>query len=154
MNFKDIHLGKLIKTKIDETDFTTEGILKYFKIDDESKLTAMYQAKSLDTEILLKWSKLLNYDFFRLYSQHLIFYNPIENNSLQTKEPIEKSKLPVFKKQLYTKEIVDFVLELVVLNKKKPTEIIKEYGIPKTTLHKWIRKYKKETHIKIDENVA
>ena len=27
----------------------------------------MYEVKSLDTEILLRWSKLVEYDFFRLY---------------------------------------------------------------------------------------
>ncbi len=32
----------------------------------------MYKQKNLDTEMLLKWSKLLEYDFLRIYSQHLI----------------------------------------------------------------------------------
>jgi len=92
----------------------------------------------LEVEVLLKWSKLLKYDFFRLYSNHLILYAPV---SKQNKNG-GKSKLPQFRKSLYTKEIIDYILELLKDKKKTPVEIIDQYRIPKSTLNKWISKYR------------
>ncbi|MBB6372286.1 hypothetical protein [Chryseobacterium shigense] len=99
----------------------------------------IYQSKSLDAEILLRWSKLLKYDFFRLYSQHLILYAPA---SEMYHKQNEKSELPKFRKNIYTKEVIEFILELIENNEKTKQQIITEYRIPKTTLYKWIAKYK------------
>ena len=99
----------------------------------------MYQSKSLDAELLLRWSKLLEYDFFRIYTQHLIFYSPPASIK---KDKISNSALPKFRKNIYTKEVIDFILEQLKNNEKTKLQIIEEYRIPKTTLHKWIEKYK------------
>lgn len=141
MNFKDIHIGALIKTKVEENQIAKKRILKYFNMDDEDELTAMYASRSLDTEVVLKWSKLLKYDFFRIYSQHLIFYKPPNGMQLSKQTVKNTSQLPQFKKSVYTKEIIDFVLKLIDTNEKTPKQIIREYGIPKTTLYRWKRKY-------------
>ncbi|MGG5207674.1 transposase [Chryseobacterium sp. MIQD13] len=101
----------------------------------------MYEEKSIDTDLLLKWSKLLEYDFFRLYSQHMILYSP--PNPVNGRKRSEKSVLPQFRKNLYTKEIIDFILELIESETKSKKQVIEEYKIPKTTLYKWISKYKK-----------
>ncbi|WP_317207615.1 transposase [Chryseobacterium indicum] len=95
--------------------------------------------KSTDTQTLLHWSKLLEYDFFRLYTQHLILYSP----PTKTRNPEYKDTLPKFRKNIYTKEIIDFILEILETGYKTKGQIMAEYGIPKTTLHKWISKYKK-----------
>ncbi len=103
----------------------------------------MYKSESMNTEILLKWSKLFEYDFFRIYSQHLILYAP---SSVDEKAKEQKSKttsLPQIRKNIYTKEIIDFILELIATGKKTKAQIIEEYRIPKTTLYKWESKYKK-----------
>ena len=63
---------------------------------------------------------------------------------LQERESfIKKNKIANFhtSEKTYTKEIIDFVLEMLKSEQKTKEQIIKEYGIPKTTLYKWISKY-------------
>lgn len=98
----------------------------------------MFQDEHIETDILLKLSKLLQYDFFRIYSQHLILYSPI---SAEDKTVV--SGLPKFRKNIYTKEMIDFILELIATEQKTRQQVIEDYKILKTTLYKWISKYKK-----------
>ena len=98
----------------------------------------MYKSKSLDTELLLRWSKLLEYDFFRIYSHHLILYAPVSKDK---KESV-KSILPQFRKNIYTQEIIDFILERIQTGEMTKKDVIYEYKIPKTTLYKWLNKRK------------
>ena len=51
----------------------------------------MMNAKSIDTETLLKWSNLLDYDFFRVYTQHLILYAPL--SAVDEKIKVKKNLL-------------------------------------------------------------
>lgn len=107
---------------------------------EEDDIKEMLNNKSIEADVLLRWSKLLEYDFFRIYSQHLILFAP--QASIGYKQEKEKtSKMPVFRKNVYTKEIIDYLLMLIHTKEKTPGEIIKEYKIPKTTLYKWIKKY-------------
>ncbi|MBB6372167.1 transposase [Chryseobacterium shigense] len=139
MNFKNIHIGILIAQRVTESKVKTLRICNFLKCSEE-EILKMYQSKSLDAEIILKWSKLLEYDFFRLYTQHLILYSPqlATNKAVQT----AKSTLPTFRKNIYTKEVIDFILELIETGQKTKAQVIQEYSIPKTTLYKWIYKYK------------
>ena len=98
----------------------------------EDEVIEMYQQENLPTDILLKWSKLLEYDFFRIYSQHLILYAPIKSENTNR----EKSLLPQFRKNIYTREIIDFILERIRTNEMSKNEVIERYRIPKTTLYK------------------
>jgi len=134
MNFKNIHIGKMIESAVTESGIEMSRICNFMKCPEE-KIEEMYQAKSLDAEVLLRWSKLLEYDFFRIYSQHLILYAPPGS----TKK--KKTSLPKFRKSIYTKEIIDFVLEQINSKKMAKKQVIEEYKIPKTTLYKWIKKY-------------
>ncbi|MDM1040450.1 MULTISPECIES: transposase [Empedobacter] len=138
MNFKEIHIGKMLKIAVTESGIEMSRICNFFKCK-EKEVTEMYQAKSLDTEILLKWSKLLEYDFFRIYTQHLILYAPPVKQ--EENENNKKSSLPQFRKNIYTKEIIDFILEQISNGKMTKNEVIERYRIPKTTLYKWISKY-------------
>ncbi|MGV0936116.1 transposase [Empedobacter falsenii] len=138
MNFKKIHIGKMLKIAVTESGIEMSRICNFFKCK-EKEVTEMYQAKSLDTEILLKWSKLLEYDFFRIYTQHLILYAPPVKQ--EENENNKKSSLPQFRKNIYTKEIIDFILEQISNGKMTKNEVIERYRIPKTTLYKWISKY-------------
>lgn len=139
LNFKDIHVGQMIKQLVSDRQIDPVRIARFLKINEDD-LELMYQAKSMDTELLLLWSKLLEYDFFRVYSQHLLLYAPFG-------EPTQKSKkntsLPQFRKKLYTPEIIEFIVELIEKKKKTPQEVIKDYRIPKTTLYKWMKKHKR-----------
>lgn len=138
-NFKNFHIGTLLLQRVKENDIEMTRIINFFHLPKEN-INQMYLAKSLDSEILLKWSKLLQYDFFRLYSQHLILYSP---SSADRKDIISKkaSTMPQFRKNIYTKEVIDFVLEKIDKREKTIKEIMVDYRIPKTTLYKWIKKY-------------
>lgn len=135
-NFKEIHIGIFILKKVKEINIDDMRIQKFFNLSYD-EISKMYSQESLDSDIILKWSKLLKYDFFRLYSQHLILYSP---SSYKNEK---KSQLPIFRKNIYTKEIIDFIIELIEKGNKSKNEVINEYGIPKTTLYKWLIKYKK-----------
>ncbi len=137
-NLKNINIGSLIHQAIIESGIEMPRICNFLKCTEE-EVTQMYSYKSLDTETLLKWCKLLEYDFFRIYSQHLILYAP---TSSSTKKVKNKTALPQFKKNIYTKEVIEFILELIETGKKTKNQILEEYKIPKTTLYKWISKYK------------
>ncbi len=143
MNYKNIHIGEVIKQRVAESGIEMSRICNFLKSTEE-EIPEMYASKSLDTEILLRWSKLLEYDFFRIYTQHLILYAPQGSANYNTTVPEKKnSSLPQFRKNIYTKEVIDFILELLKTGEKTKTQIVEEYRIPKTTLYKWIEKYKK-----------
>lgn len=136
-NVKKIHIGKLIHQKVNEKGIDMYRIEKFLKCSEE-EIFSMYQKPSIDTEILLRWSKLLKYDFFRIYVQHIILFSPSEKSKTEAQET---QKLPSYRKNVYTREIINFVLELLNSGLKTKTEITEEYKIPKTTLYKWIEKY-------------
>ena len=139
MNFKEILLGQMIEKRITESGIELSRICNFFKCTEE-EISEMYKAKNLDTDILLKWSKLLEYDFFRLYTQHLILYAP--PSAQQNEKEEKKSSLPQFRKNIYTKEVIDFILDQISTGEMTKIEVIERYRIPKTTLYKWISKYK------------
>ncbi|MFP3594408.1 transposase [Chryseobacterium sp. SIMBA_038] len=137
--FKEIEIGELIKQRVLECKIDDQRICNFFKCT-EKEIEEVYIKKSLECEQLLKWSKLLDYDFFRIYSQHLILYSP----QASVQYNIGNTELPYFKKNIYTREIIEFILDLVRTGEKSKTQIIKEYRIPKTTLYKWLSKYGKK----------
>lgn len=137
LDLKNIHIGNLIQTKVNSENIEMNRICNFFHCSEQD-VSDMYEQSDLSTELLLKWSKLLEYDFFRLYSQHLILFSPQKGINTKTNTT---NALPVFRKNLYTKEIIAFTLELIRSGKKTKSQIINEYNIPKTTLYKWIEKY-------------
>ncbi|KYH06636.1 transposase [Chryseobacterium cucumeris] len=139
MDFKKIYIGKMIKEKVTENGIKISRICNFFNFTVD-EIEKMYETKSLDCEILLKWSKLLEYDFFRLYSQHLILYSPPSKGKVKT--ITTKSSLPKFRKNIYTKEMIDFILERIDTGEMTRNQVIERYRIPKSTLFKWIEKYK------------
>ncbi|RLJ31071.1 hypothetical protein CLU97_0473 [Chryseobacterium sp. 7] len=141
-NFKEIHIGNMIEKRVTECGMDISRICSFMKCSKE-EIIKMYEAESLDAEALLRWSKLLEYDFFRIYTQHLILYAPPSPE----KSNCKKTALPQFRKNIYTREIIDFILELIESGKKTKLQVIDDYRIPKTTLYKWIEKYRKTTHM-------
>lgn len=128
----------MIKQKIAENGTEISRICSFLNIS-EADLKHIYGAVSIDSDLLLRISKLTGYDFFRIYSQHLILYSP--SKRLQT--PEDKTGVPIFRKGIYSKEVIDFILELITSGRKTKFQIINEYHIPKTTLYKWIKKNQK-----------
>ncbi|AYZ12774.1 transposase [Chryseobacterium arthrosphaerae] len=139
--FKKIHIGSLVKQRVMELGKEMEmSRICNFLDCKESDVLEMYESESLDSKILLRWCKLLEYDFFRIYSQYLILYSPKSSNNIHYNKKV--TNLPVFRKNIYTREIIDFIIELIQSGKKDRKQIIEEYRIPKTTLYKWLDKYK------------
>ncbi len=138
MDFKTFHIGNLIKELVKEKEIELNRICNFMNFT-EDQVNKTYNGKSMDSELLLRWCKLLEYDFFRLYSQHLILYSPVKNNNESSKK--QKSISPQFRKNLYTKEVIDYVLSKINRGEMTKSEIIERYQIPKTTLYKWINKY-------------
>lgn len=137
MNLKNIHIGEMIEKRVTETEIEISRICNFMKCT-EKEINEMYHQKNLPTDILLKWCKLLEYDFFRIYSQHLILYSPPASEESFKKQNTE---LPQFRKNVYTQEIIDFILEQISSGEMTKTQVITRYNIPKTTLYKWISKY-------------
>ncbi|MBL1222315.1 transposase [Chryseobacterium sp. L7] len=138
MNFKNIHIGQMIEKRVSESKIELSRIRKFFQ-DTDQEICEMYLKESLPTDILLKWSKLLEYDFFRLYTQHLILY---ASSSVKEIRVDKKTILPQFRKNIYTKEVINFILEQIETGKMTKMQVMERYRIPKTTLYKWIKKYK------------
>lgn len=137
-NFKKIHIGKMIRRRVWEKEMESSRICRLFGCT-EKEIMEMYEAENLYPDVIMKWCRLLDYDFFRIYSQHLILYAPI------VREKYGKSdgspSVPYFRKNIYTREIIDFILDLLEKEEKTKEQIMDEYNIPKTTLYKWIQKY-------------
>lgn len=140
MNFKFIHIGSLIYQIVKERDIEIYRICNFLKCTVQD-VDQMYQSQSMDSTLILRWSKLLEYDLFRIYSQHLILFAP---HSLRENEKkrTDRSTLPKFRKNIYTKEVINFILEQIQTGEMTRMQIIERYRIPKTTLYKWISKYK------------
>ncbi|WP_414843975.1 transposase, partial [Chryseobacterium sp. IT-36CA2] len=105
MNLRNLNIGSLLKISVSKNQIDISRICNFLNCT-EKEVLEMYSSPSLDTEILLRWSKLLEYDFFRLYSQHLILYAPQSSMQYVQKKKADNS-LPAFRKNLYTKEIVE-----------------------------------------------
>ncbi|NML72193.1 transposase [Chryseobacterium sp. RP-3-3] len=142
IDFKDIHIGRLVEIKWRESEISIERTCDFLKCTEE-EVHILFLEKSIASDILLRWSKLLEYDFFRIYSQHLILFSPPASIDYNDRKNKIKSELPEFRKNIYTQEIINFLMELLDSGEKTKAQIIEDYKIPKTTLYKWISKYKK-----------
>lgn len=138
MDFKNLHIGSMIEERVREIKIDTVRICHFLQCN-EKDIEKMYTSKSIDCYMLLRWSKLLKYDFFRIYSQHIMLYTSAQKNN----ECNKATSLPQFRKNIYTKEIIDFILDSLKSGEKTKKQIIEDYRIPKTTLYKWINKYDK-----------
>lgn len=139
MTVKEIHIGNLIRLKVQEQNIQFPRMCNFLKCSEEDILK-MFDNRSCDTYLLLRWSKLLEYDFFRIYSSHLILFSPCTNKPSKKNE----KTIPDFRKNIYTQEVKDFILEKIEKKVMTASEVIFKYNIPKTTLFTWIRKSKIE----------
>ena len=54
---------------------------------------------------------------------------------------MKNSSLPQFRKNIYTKEVIDFILAQISSGAMTKNQVTEVYKIPKTTLYKWIKKH-------------
>ncbi|MDQ0065267.1 transposase [Chryseobacterium lathyri] len=140
-DLKNIHIGDFIRRRVIESNLDMDRIVGFMRATEE-EIREMFTCSSLSSDILLRWSKLLRYDFFRLYSQHIMLYAPASRDMTSEKTPKDTlTSLPVFRKNIYTPEIIQFILELIGTGKKTKQDVMADYKIPKTTLYKWLTKY-------------
>ncbi|WP_312297900.1 transposase [Chryseobacterium sp.] len=137
-NFRDFFIGKLIEDRCKELNISMDRISRNFNLDND-EIGKLLKQKTIDTDCLLKWSKFLDYDFFRLYSQHLILYSPVVGKHKDG--GFKETGLPSFRKNIYTTELIEFIIERIEKGQMTKQQVINRYGIPKTTLYKWIVKY-------------
>jgi len=78
---------------------------------------------------------------FLEFIHSILYYIPPTNTDHHIPNKPVKTKLPNFRKSIYTKELIDFIIELVSTGKKTRNEVIDQYKIQKTTLYKWFQKY-------------
>ena len=128
----------MIQTRWKELDISIERTCNFFDCSVD-EVEGTFGKTQIETDALLKWSKLLEYDFFRLYSHHLILYAP-SSASRDSKKKSETT-LPEFRKSVYTKEVIDYIVKQIANNEKTTAQVIDEYRIPKTTLYRWMHKY-------------
>jgi transposase len=136
---KKINIGKLIQEACKNKQLAEARIEIFFSMP-YSEIEKMYQQEHISSELLLKWSKLLKYDFFRIYSSHLINYHGI-SAKIKSENAIIESGLQI-RKNLYTPEIKEFIIQKVQSGKMSTTEAIERYGVGRTTLFRWLAKEK------------
>lgn len=67
---KRIHIGQSIKTQLEEQGQTTVWLARQLGCH-RTNLYKIYEKQTIDTGILLHISKIMNYDFFKLYSAEI-----------------------------------------------------------------------------------
>ena len=137
MNFKHIHIGSIIAEQVLLQGIAIGRICKFFGYTEE-QIEAMYGQESLDCNDLLKWSKLLKYNLFLYYQNHLILYAP--SGASISRKGIATGDSQVFRKNIYTQEIKDYMIGLVLKKGKEPMWVAEKYHIPKNTIYRWLRK--------------
>lgn len=137
-NYKNIHIGSLIKKRVKECKLDILFISDIFECEI-ADIEKIYISKAVESNLLLIWCRLLNYDFFRIYTQHLILFSPSASMDLIKMNQTHLTN--DFRKNYYTKEIINFILDLLKSEEKTQDDIVKNYRIPKTTLNRWIKKY-------------
>ena len=156
LNYKEIHLGNHIKEISKIKNLSVSRACTFLKCNAQ-EIHEMYEQKSLDSELLLKWCKLLDYNFFMFYHSHLQLYKP---SAATTHVAVaEKASLPnpyVFKKNLYSPELIDYILKKLDDNVLSIGEVIKLYNIPRTTIYRWVKKrnHRKSEQIAMTEHSA
>jgi len=144
-NFKQIHIGSEIKRITELNNISLERACKFHKCTPQ-EIEEMYNSSSLHSDVLLKWSKLLKYNVFMFYHTHLQIYSPSSATAKlqevnQNKE--DRDVETYFRKNLYSPEIIQWLLSKIELKEMSVKDVIKKYNIPKTTIYRWIKKAQK-----------
>ena len=137
MNFKHIHIGSIIAEQVLLQQIAIGRICKFFGYSEE-QIEAMYGQESLDCNDLLKWSKLLKHNLFLYYQNHLILYAP--SGASISRKVFATGDSQTFRKNIYTQEIKDYMIGLVLKKGKEPMWVAEKYHIPKNTIYRWLRK--------------
>jgi transposase len=147
MNYKHIHIGKYIKNRMSELGVGPEyleGKLKQSHVNVEE----MLGKEEISSGLLLRISRILSYDFFRIYSMNLVLYSSpnmgFKKLNQGNQDKAKGTTTPKFSKNTYTPQVISFILDKHRKGELTAAEMIKQYRIPKTTLYRWLKKYNTE----------
>jgi hypothetical protein len=139
---RNIHIGAIINEVIQIKKISIDELK--IKMGCTTRILNKYlDSKTMDSSTLLKWSKVLKYDFFRLYSSHLMLHHGISNTLSNKMVDVQVEGIHI-RKNVYTKELIEFLVNKVNSKEMSISQVISTYGIPKTTFYKWLQKYSKE----------
>ncbi|KAB1229649.1 transposase [Chryseobacterium viscerum] len=124
-------MESVVYEKVLEKEIGSARIQDLFKCSQDG-IQKIYKGNSMDTEILLRWCKLLKYNFFWIYVQDPILF-PL-HTTMNSKS--KNADSPVFRKNIYSKEIIECILEVLDKKQKIKSQIIEEYRIPRAILYK------------------
>ena len=66
-----MHIGKLIREKVKEQNKTSVWLAQQMSYS-RTNIYKLYDKKSIDTDVLFRISAILDFDFFSLYSEHML----------------------------------------------------------------------------------
>jgi hypothetical protein len=69
-----------------------------------------------------------------------MLHHGISNTLSRKSDPLNIQGIHI-RKNVYTKDIINFLVHKVGSNEMTPMEVINQYAIPKTTFYKWLQKY-------------
>lgn len=141
-SYKNIHIGSQIKTIASLKELSITRACQFLKCSAQ-EIEDMYAQESLDSNQLLRWCKLLEYNFFMFYHSHLQLYSPSGSLTKLTTKEEQNTEQFSFKKNLYSPEIIAYILDKWNSNELSAKEIIERYHIPRTTLYRWKKKESK-----------
>jgi hypothetical protein len=136
---RNIHIGELIGKVMKEKNIPLKVAVYKMKLSTKT-VNKQLSSSSIEAIDLLKWSKILRYDFFRLYSCHLMLHHGISNALVKNQGAVKIEGIHI-RKNVYTKELIYFLISKVRKQEMSAMQVVKKYGIPKTTFYKWLQKY-------------
>lgn len=140
LDYKHIHIGGHIKKIAEIRNISIARMCLSFECS-YNDIQKMYNQVTLDSGILLKWCKLLDYNFFMIYHSHLQLYAPKASvTKLNVKKRSKHNEDYVFRKNLYSPEIIGWILDKLQKNELSISEVISTYNIPRTTIYRWKKK--------------
>ncbi len=140
MNFKHIHIGRVIQEQVALQQIQMPRICKFLKVEEE-EIEAMYEKESLEASLLLRWSKLLKLNLFLYYHNHILLYTSIGAKIGYDRKKEVSITNPPFRKNIYTQEIKEHMVNLILKKGKTAIELSQHYKIPVNTLYKWLKKW-------------
>jgi hypothetical protein len=78
-NIEIIHIGNQIKKRLLEKDIKIKELMMYFRCSNQ-KIVRMLNSSNMKTDLLMKWSLKLDYDFFNFYTQEFLLRKEFNKN--------------------------------------------------------------------------
>ncbi|MFO0494385.1 MAG: helix-turn-helix domain-containing protein [Flavobacteriia bacterium] len=113
----EIHVGKLIKNRLQETGMTKSEFARRINKTSQN-VYDIFERKTIDTGLLLKISKILDFNFFERYSLTLNSNPSLLKSSEDTSETFLSANEMVKALQLLDQQMNDQKLEIVALKKE------------------------------------